>query len=480
MKEDKNLKQITSYCKEYGFIFRGSEIYDGISAIYDYGWLGVELKNNLKEYWWKSLVRMHNNIVGIDSAILMNPNVWKASGHIDNFHDPLIDNKDSKKRYRADQLIEDKILFYLKNGQDDKADSLQEKLDSAIENSDLSALGDIINNENIVCEVSKTCSWTEVKQFNLMFSTKLGATDDNTEIYLRPETAQGIFTNFLNIQKTSRQKPPFGIAQIGKAFRNEIVTRGFIIRMREFEQMEMQFFIPPNESNTWFEVWKEKRYSWISKIINNTDKLRFHKHTKLAHYASNAEDIEYQFDFGFKEIEGIHARGSFDLTMHEEHSGKKIKYFDPKTNTSYTPEVIETSIGLDRLFFLTIYDSLTDEIYNNDQTRTLLKIHPSIAPIKAAVFPLTKKPELIEKAQWLVDAMRIDLNILYDEKDSIGKRYRRQDAIGTPYCITIDFDSLETNNVTIRDRDTMEQTSINIDQVANFITDKVSIKHLLS
>jgi glycyl-tRNA synthetase len=480
---DELFKQVTSHTKEYGFVFQSSEIYDGLSAVYDYGQLGAELKNNLKTYWWKSMVQLHENIVGIDSAIFMHPKVWKASGHVDGFNDPMIDNKDSKKRYRADQLIEDKITRYQKDGKTVKAEELQNELDTALSSDNLAALKDIIEKHEIVCPVSGTRNWTDVRQFNLMFSTRMGAmAEGSDEVYLRPETAQGIFVNFLNVQKSGRMKIPFGIAQIGKAFRNEVIARQFIMRMREFEQMEMQFFVKPGTEMQWYTYWKEARLKWHIAMGIPAAKYRYHDHAKLAHYANAAVDIEFEFPFGFKEVEGIHSRTDFDLSQHQELSGKKLQYFDTETNQSYVPYVVETSIGLDRLFLLTLCNAYEEQDLSTDEkqdSRTVLHLHPALAPVKAAIFPLTKKDGLPEKAREIMDHLKIDFSLQYDEKDSIGKRYRRQDAIGTPCCITVDHQTLEDNTVTIRHRDSMEQERVAIADLEKIVGDMVSWKNLL-
>lgn len=480
---DDFFKNIISHAKEYGFVFPSSEIYDGLSAVYDYGQLGSELKNNLKTYWWKSMVQLHENIVGIDAAIFMHPTTWKASGHVDGFNDPMIDNKDSKKRYRADQLIEDKIDRYEKDGKTQKAAQLQKDLDEALNNDDLSRLKELIEEHNIVCPISGTKNWTDVRQFNLMFATQMGAMADGAEqVYLRPETAQGIFVNFLNVQKSGRMKIPFGIAQIGKAFRNEVIARQFIMRMREFEQMEMQFFVRPGSELEWYQKWKETRLKWHLALGANPEKYRYHDHVKLAHYANAAVDIEYEFPFGFKEVEGIHSRTDFDLKQHQEYSKRKMQYFDPEINQSYIPYVIETSIGLDRLFLTVFSNALVYEDLSTEEkqdSRVVLKFHPAIAPVKAAILPLTKKDGLPEKAREIMAKLKLDFNLQYDEKDAIGKRYRRQDAIGTPYCITVDHQSLEDNTVTIRDRDTMAQERVAIDDLHKIIGERVSMTNLL-
>ncbi len=476
-------KKVTAHAKEYGFVFQSSEIYDGLGAVYDYGQNGVELKNNLKEYWWKSMVQIHENIVGIDAAIFMHPKVWKASGHVDGFSDPMIDNKDSKKRYRADQLLEEQIEKYQRKGKSDKAEQLQNELNKALNDNNLDALRDLIVGHEIACPLSGTRNWTEVRQFNLMFNTRMGSVADESDVvYLRPETAQGIFVNFLNVQKTGRMKIPFGIAQIGKAFRNEIIARQFIMRMREFEQMEMQFFVKPGTELDWFEEWKKTRLQWHLALGTPQEKYRYHAHEKLAHYANAAVDIEYEFPFGFREVEGIHSRTDFDLKQHQEFSGKKLQYFDPETNSSYIPYVIETSIGLDRLFLLTLCQSYREEIVGDgDQkdSRVVLSIPPALAPVKAAIFPLTKKDGLPEKAREIMDQLKRSFRCQYEEKDTIGKRYRRHDAIGTPFCITVDHETLAENSVTVRYRDSMEQQRVPVEQLSALIDSKVSLRNLL-
>lgn len=486
---DELFKNVIAHAKEYGFVFPSSEIYDGLSAVYDYGQAGAELKNNIKTYWWKAMVQMNDNIVGIDSAIFMHPKIWKASGHVDGFSDPMIDNKDSKKRYRADQLLEDKIARYEKDGKTDKAERLQIDMDDALKAEDLPRLKELIIEHEIACPVSGTRNWTDVRQFNLMFSTQMGAVADDADVvYLRPETAQGIFVNYLNVQKSGRMKIPFGIAQIGKAFRNEVIARQFIIRMREFEQMEMQFFVRPGTQAEWFDKWKETRLKWHLALGTAPEKYRYHEHTKLAHYADAAYDIEFEFPFGFKEVEGIHSRTDFDLSQHQQFSGKKMQYFDPelgpdgKPYGNYIPYVIETSIGLDRMFLLTMINAFEEEDLSTDEkqdSRTALRLHPCLAPVKAAIFPLIKKDGLPEKAREIMDKLKLDFNLQYEEKDAIGKRYRRQDAIGTPFCITVDHQTLEDNTVTIRHRDSMKQERVAADQLDKIIGDLVSWKNLL-
>ena len=509
MAQEDVFKKIVSHCKEYGFVFPSSEIYDGLGAVYDYGQNGVELKNNIKQYWWKAMTMLHENIVGIDSAIFMHPTIWKASGHVDAFNDPLIDNRDSKKRYRADVLIEDQIAKYDEKIQKEvekarkrfgdsfdeakyletservketkeKRDALHARYAAAMQGPDLDELKQIILDEEIVCPISGTRNWTDVRQFNLMFSTEMGASADaSMKIYLRPETAQGIFVNYLNVQKTGRMKIPFGIAQIGKAFRNEIVARQFIFRMREFEQMEMQFFVQPGTELEWFPKWKETRMKWHQALGFGAENYRFHDHDKLAHYANAATDIEFKMPFGFKEVEGIHSRTNFDLSQHEKYSGKSIKYFDPQTNESYTPYVIETSIGVDRMFLSIMCHAFEEEKLENGETRVVLKLPAALAPVKCAVMPLVKKDGLPEKAREIIDQLKFHFNCQYDEKDSIGKRYRRQDAIGTPYCVTVDHDTLNDGCVTLRFRDTMEQERVAISELNGIIEDKVSIASLL-
>lgn len=487
---DELFKNVISHAKEYGFVFQSSEIYDGLSAVYDYGQNGAELKNNIKAYWWKSMVQMHENIVGIDAAIFMHPTTWKASGHVDGFSDPMIDNKDSKKRYRADQLLEDKIARYEKDGKTEKASILQSDMDAALKAENLTVLRDLIIEHEIACPVSGTRNWTDVRQFNLMFSTQMGAVADDADlVYLRPETAQGIFVNYLNVQKTGRMKIPFGIAQIGKAFRNEVIARQFIMRMREFEQMEMQFFVRPGTEMEWYAYWKEARLKWHKGLGTDPAKYRFHDHTKLAHYANAAVDIEFEFPFGFKEVEGIHSRTDFDLSQHQQYSGKKLQYFDNDLNEegkpigNYIPYVIETSIGLDRMFLLTMINAYQEEdLSEGDKkdSRVVLRLHPCLAPVKAAIFPLTKKDGLPEKAKEIMNSLKLDHNIVYEEKDAIGKRYRRQDAIGTPFCITVDHQTLEDNTVTIRHRDTMAQERVAVGELDKLIAGLVSWKNLLS
>ena len=505
-----NFKNVISYAKEYGFIFQSSEIYDGLSAVYDYAQNGVELKNNIRQYWWKSMVQMHDNIVGIDSAVLMHPTVWKASGHVDAFNDPLIDNKDSKKRYRADVLVEDycskmegKIEKEIKKaikrfgnsfdkekfintnpriiGYNKKISHILSRLAKSLEIEDLEDVRNLIIELEIVCPISGSKNWTDVKQFNLMFGTKIGASAETaTDLFLRPETAQGIFVNFLNVQKTGRMKIPFGIAQTGKAFRNEIVARQFIFRMREFEQMEMQFFVKPGTQADWYEKWKKTRMKWHLSLGMGEDNYRFHDHEKLAHYADAASDIEFKFPFGFKELEGIHSRTDFDLRKHQEFSGKKLQYFDNELNESYTPCVVETSIGLDRMFLAILSNSLREEVLENNSKRTVLKIPPFLSPYKVAILPLVKKDDLPQIAKDIYNTLKLEFNVIYDEKDAVGRRYRRQDAIGTPYCITIDHQTKDDNTITIRERDSMQQNRILLSDINRHINKMVSFSSTIT
>jgi len=509
-KQEDLFKNVISHAKEYGYIVPSSEIYDGLSAVYDYAQNGVELKKNIREYWWKSMVQLHQNIVGIDAAILMHPTTWKASGHVDAFNDPLIDNKDSKKRYRADVLIEDyaekinqkaqKEIEKAKNRFGENFDQNQfittnprvvdyikqqkeilSRMAKSLENNDLADVKSLIEELEISDPETGSKNWTEVRQFNLMFGTKLGASAENTtDLYLRPETAQGIFVNFSNVQKTARLKIPFGIAQTGKAFRNEIVARQFIFRMREFEQMEMQFFVKPGQEIEWYQYWKENRLKWHLSLGLGQENYRFHDHEKLAHYANAACDIEFNFPFGFKELEGIHSRTDFDLKAHQEYSGKKMQYFDTEENKNYIPYVVETSVGLDRLFLAVFSNSLREEKLEDNTTRTVLKLPSVLAPTKVAVFPLVKKDGLPEIAQKIVEDLKWNFNVAYDEKDAVGRRYRRQDALGTPFCLTVDHQTKDDQCVTIRNRDTMQQNRVKISELKQIIEKEVSFKNWLS
>ena len=506
--EDNLLKNIISHSKEYGFIFPSSEIYDGLGAVYDYGQNGAELKNNIKEYWWKFMTMMHDNIVGIDSAIFMHPTIWKASGHVDAFNDPMVDNKDSKKRYRADVLVEDaiakiqdkidkevekaakrfenfdKAMFVSTNARvveyQKKIEEANTRLKDAMNGSNMEALKQLIIDLEVTDPISGTKNWTDVRQFNLMFSTEMGSVaEDANKIYLRPETAQGIFVNFLNVQKTGRMKIPFGIAQIGKAFRNEIVARQFIFRMREFEQMEMQFFVKPGEEMKWYEYWKEKRLKWHKALGLGSENYRYHDHLNLAHYANAACDIQFNFPMGFKELEGIHSRTDFDLKSHEKYSGKKLQYFDAEDNQNYIPYVVETSVGLDRMFLSVLSSAYKEEKLEDGSDRVVLRIPATLAPNKVAILPLMKKDGLPEKAMEIMNDLKFDFRCFYEEKDAIGKRYRRQDAIGTPYCITIDHQTLIDNTVTIRHRDSMKQDRVDVAAVKSIIQESVSLASLL-
>ncbi len=467
---ENSLKQIIAHAKEYGFVFPSSEIYDGLQAVYDYGPYGVTLKNNLKQLWWESMTRLNDNIVGIDAAIFMQPQTWKASGHIDSFNDPMIDNRDSNKRYRADTLVENHAQQLEKTGEMKQAELIVQKMNVLLAKEDLAGLLDLIVEYNIVCPESGTANWTDVRQFNLMFGTQVGSVaEDSTKIYLRPETAQGIFVNFLNVQKTARKKVPFGIAQIGKAFRNEIVARQFIFRMREFEQMEMQFFVRPGDELDWFERWKKVRIAWHEAVGIIPEKLRIHEHEKLAHYANAAVDIEYRFPFGFKEVEGIHSRTDFDLTEHQKLSGKKMQYFDPELGKNYVPYVVETSIGADRLFLMALCEAYTEDTgvdaKGNEKVRVYLKLHPALAPVKAAILPLVKKDGLPEKARDVYESLKLDMAVVYEDSAAIGKRYTRQDLIGTPFCVAVDHQTLEDDTVTIRHRDTTEQERVPVSEL---------------
>jgi glycyl-tRNA synthetase len=478
--EANNFQELISHCKEYGYIFQSSEIYDGLAAVYDYGQMGSQLKKNIRDYWWKSMTQLNDNIVGIDAAIFMHPTTWKASGHVDNFSDPMIDNKDSNKRYRVDHLIEG----FAETLPEAEGAALIAEMEKLLAKPDYVALKKLIEDNKIKCGISKTSNWTEVREFNLMFSTQIGSVAEESEtIYLRPETAQGIFVNFLNVQKTGRMKIPFGIAQTGKAFRNEIVARQFIFRMREFEQMEMQFFIRPGTQKEWYNFWKDERKKWHESIGIPAAKLRFHDHVKLAHYADAALDIEFEFPFGWKELEGIHSRTDFDLSQHQLYSKKKIQYFDNDLNEegkpygNYTPYVLETSVGLDRLVLTILSLAYADEKWTKEDGtedgRVVLKIPAKLAPTKLAILPLLKKDGLPEIARALMDDCKQDFHCFYEEKDAIGKRYRRMDAIGTPFCVTIDHQTKEDNTVTIRYRDTMAQERIPLADVKKLVIEKI-------
>ena len=477
--DNKIIDILTSLSKRRGFIFQSSEIYGGLASTWDYGPLGVELKRNIKDLWWKSIVTANENVVGMDAAILMHPKVWQASGHVENFHDPLIDNKETKKRYRVDHLLGEQDESVIEN--------ITSKLEidkSKFSNDDeyfQAIVANLMNQSNsgqtmIDCGVidsfnKQVGDWTNLRQFNLMFKTHMGPTEESgSEIYMRPETAQGIFVNYLNVQSTARQKLPFGIAQIGKAFRNEITTGNFIFRTREFEQMEMEFFCNEEDTSKWLDHWSNERLDWFKNLGISSDKLRLRAHGKdeLAHYSSACFDVEYKFDFGWSELEGIADRGTYDLDQHIEHSGKKLRYFDTVNNKHFVPAVVETSAGVDRALLTVLADAYTEEEINDDK-RIVLKLSPKIAPITVAVFPLMNKEGMPEIAQKLTKDLRSDFSAFYDAGGSIGKRYRRQDEAGTPFGITVDHDTLSENTVTLRNRDTMEQSRISIDQVSEVI-----------
>jgi glycyl-tRNA synthetase len=424
------MNKLVSLCKRRGFVFQSSEIYGGVGSVYDYGPLGVELKNNIREAWWREMVHRRPDIEGLDAGILMNPRVWEASGHVEGFTDPLVECRNCHRRFRADEL------------------------------------------EGVQCpSCGMSGTFTEPRQFNLMFRTFMGPVQDEAStVYLRPETAQGIYVNFRSVQEASRQKVPFGIAQVGKAFRNEITPGNFIFRMREFEQMEMQYFVSPGSDAEWFDVWKERRMEWVRRLGVRRERLRFHEHApdEMAHYAKAAVDIQYRFPFGWQEFEGIHNRTDFDLSRHQEYSGKKLEYFDPAKNERFVPFVIETSAGLDRTLLVVLADAYTEEEVEGEQ-RVLLRLHPAVAPIKAAVFPLVKKDGMPEVARRVADLLRETVTVFYDEVGSIGRRYRRQDEAGTPYCITIDGQTLEDDTVTVRDRDSLEQQRVSVERLTGHV-----------
>ena len=481
--KQKIIEILTSISKQRGFIFQSSEIYGGLGSTWDYGPLGIELKRNVKNLWWKSMVTSRDNIVGMDTAILMHPNVWEASGHVKNFHDPLVDNKESKKRYRVDHLLEDQDKQII----DKLVDLIDSNVSYANNEEKIQAIVSfLLDNEDKSDEILKNCEvidphsntkgdWTKIRQFNLMFKTHVGpVSDSSSAVYLRPETAQGIFVNFLNVQATSRQKLPFGIAQIGKAFRNEITTGNFIFRTREFEQMEMEFFCKSNETKKWLEYWSNERLTWFKSLGITENKLRLRPHgaDELAHYSSACFDVEYQFDFGWSELEGIADRGTYDLDQHMKHGNKKLTYFDQANNEHITPAVVESSAGVDRAVLTILADSFVQEEVNGEK-RNVMKFNPKIAPITAAVFPLFNKEGMPEIAKKIVKDLKKKFSTFYDAGGSIGKRYRRQDEAGTPFGITVDHDTLKDNTVTLRDRDTMEQKRISIDSIVNAIQDSL-------
>ncbi|MEJ5286667.1 MAG: Glycyl-tRNA synthetase [Candidatus Kapaibacterium sp.] len=470
------LDTIISLAKRRGFIFQSSEIYGGLNGCWDFGPLGVELLRNLKELWWKAMT-YREDIEGIDASILMHPRVWEASGHVAQFTDPMIDNKVSKARYRADNLIEEYIERLRNKKKNDLADEIEKKLISANSPSDYY---NIIVEYKIPDPVSGTTEWTEVRYFNLMFKTFIGAVEDaSSVVYLRPETAQGIYVNFKNVLDTARQKIPFGIAQIGKAFRNEINTKNFLFRTREFEQMEMQYFVKPGTENEWFDYWMNERINWYYSIGFKKEQLRFKVHEKLAHYANRAVDIEFLFPFGWGEIEGIHSRTDFDLRNHQEYSGKKLEYFDPVTNERYIPYVVETSGGVTRTAMAILCNAYDEDEAPTEkgtmEKRTVLRFHHKLAPIKVAVFPLVNKDGMPELAKKIHYDVQKHFKAMYDDSGAIGRRYRRQDEIGTPFCITVDGQSLQDNTVTIRDRDSMQQIRIEIPKIVEYLKDKLNI-----
>lgn len=480
MSDLQSLDKIVSLSKSRGFIFQSSEIYGGLGAVYDYGPLGVELKRNLEDLWWDSMTRRHDNIVGLDSAIFMHPRVWEASGHVESFNDPMIDDKQSNKRYRADMVIEQHIKKLYEDGKEEQAREVQQRLDEAGSNKGLCEdLYDIIMDEEIRAPDSGAFEWTEVRQFNLMFKTQFGAvsSDDDDGVFLRPETAQGIFINYRNVMDSARQQIPFGIAQTGRAFRNEVVARQFVFRMREFQQMEMEYFVKPGNDEEMYEQWKEERFNWHKSIGIRPENLKLvpHSEDELAHYAEAAADVEYKFPIGWKEIEGIHNRTDYDLSRHQEYSGKKMEYFDQQLEERYTPYVVETSVGLDRCFLMVLCDAYREEEVEGEE-RTVLKMDPRLAPVTIGVFPLIKKPKLQELAGKITRDLKQDYRVMYDEKGSIGKRYRRLDEAGTPFCITVDFDGVESegeDTVTIRYRDDMTQDRVPVSRLREVIEDKL-------
>lgn len=468
------MDKIVSLCKRRGFVFPASEIYGGQGSTYDWGPLGVELKRRVKEAWWESMVYSRQDVVGLDSAIIQSPDVWRASGHVDGFSDPLIDNKTSKARYRADHLVENKIAKYEKKGRSKNAAALQVKLNAAI--SDNEALRQLIIDEGIKCPVSGTDDWTEVRQFNLMFETHVGALKDSASIaYLRPETAQGIFINFNNVVTASRKKLPFGIAQIGKSFRNEITPGNFVFRTREFEQMEMEFFCRPEDAPKWFTYWQKERFQWYLDLGVDADKLRLRQHSEdeLAHYADGCGDIEYLFPFGWSELEGIANRTDYDLKKHSEASGTSLSWFDQDNKEHITPFVIEPAAGCDRTAMTFLVDAYDEEGEGKDQ-RVVLRFHPRIAPITVAVFPLVKKEGMPDKAEQIEGELRREFRTAIEYNQSIGRRYRRQDEIGTPFCVTIDGDSMVDDTVTLRDRDSMDQERVAVSELASVLRQRMA------
>jgi len=479
----KILEILTSLSKQRGFVFQSSEIYGGLGSTWDYGPLGVELKRNVKNLWWDNMITSRSNVIGMDASILMHPKVWEASGHVENFHDPLVDNKISKKRYRLDHLLEEQseevITNLLKKLNLKKSSDSESTIQSIVSQllSDEASSGTFIIDSGVIDPHTKEVGeWTNTRQFNLMFKTHIGPVSDSSSIaYLRPETAQGIFVNYLNVQSTSRQKLPFGIGQIGKAFRNEITTGNFIFRTREFEQMEMEFFCHPNETSKWLDFWKQERLEWFKSLGINEDKLRLRAHgeDEMAHYSSACYDIEYKFDFGWSELEGIADRGTYDLDQHMKHSNKKLTYFDQVNNTHFVPAVVEASAGVDRAMLTILADAFCQEEVNGEK-RTVMKLSPKIAPIKVAVFPLMNKLDMPDFADKITDDLRKNnIASFYDQGGSIGKRYRRQDEAGTPFGITVDHDTMEDNTVTLRYRDTMKQERIPADKIVKVLKSEI-------
>jgi glycyl-tRNA synthetase len=483
-----DFKKIISYAKSYGFIFPSSEIYKGLTSIYDYGYYGVLLKNNIKEYWWKAMTQLHSNIIGIETSLLTHSKTWLASGHIQNFNEFVIYNKDSNLRYRVDDLIQNYINNIFLDSQEIK--NIIYRMNMYIHQANCKKLRDLIIDLEIKEPETNSFNWGCVKKLNLMFSTSFCTIDSHNHnkeiVYLRPETAQGVFINFINLVKTYRCKVPFGVAQIGKSFRNEFIARQFIFRMKEFEQMEMQFFTHPKDEMYWFNYWKNKRLKWHLSLTQDKSKFKFKDHEHLSHYCSTATDIEYNFPFGFKELEGIHSRRDFDLKNHDILSKKNHKYFDVINNKYYYPYVIETSVGLDRVFLSVLSSSLSYETFSKNHNnssvnskRLILKISPFLSPIKVAIFPLLQKEELINISIKIYHKLRINFQSVHEYKGSIGKRYRRQDAIGTPLCITVDYDTLVNNSVTLRYRDDMTQKRVNIADLDSIINNYINISNLL-
>ncbi len=472
---DKVMHKLVSLAKRRGFIFPSSEIYGGLSSCFDYGPLGSEMKKNIKDLWWIAMTRSQANFVGIDASIMMNPTVWEASGHVASFNDPMIDDRTTKRRYRADHLIENHIEKLRRDGKTEQADSVQAAYEAVSAAPDANrALYELIIGEAIKAPDTGSGDWTEVRQFNLMFQCGMGAVADTSGVvYLRPETAQGIFVNFHNVRESSRMKVPFGIAQIGKAFRNEIVKGNFIFRMVEFEQMEMQYFVKPGTQLEAFETWRERRFAWyVSDLGISPEKLHWYKHDKLAHYADLAYDIKFEFPFGIEEIEGIHSRTDFDLSQHQQYSGKNMEYIDQVTGERYLPYVVETSAGCDRLFLALLSDAYNEDVVDGEQ-RVMLRLSPKVAPVKAAVLPLMKKGEMGEQAERLRSELSASFLVQYDDAASIGKRYRRQDEIGTPFCFTVDHQTLADQTVTVRYRDTATQERIAMAGAKLFLAEKL-------